>query len=151
MAEAKHIQHRILCAGIRQRLLSGLLLLVPFLVTVTVMVWLFAWIRRLLRPVLTRLFSAVENWPRFRHLPADHIRLIASGAAILLLLFVPTAPSPVTGFLVLQPQQNVIHTDMSVDEAFKMIMSGGLISRQHLPLTSTVNTFPAEENADNAD
>ena len=83
MAQAKQIQRHVRFKGIRQRLLSGMLLLVPFVVTVTVMVWLFAWIRRLLRPALASLFGAIEILPALHRLPTYSVRLIASGMAIL--------------------------------------------------------------------
>ena len=66
-------------------------------------------------------------------------------------VFVPTAPSPVTGLLIIQPMQNVIHTDMTIEEAFKMILSGGLISPDRLPLKSIVSTSQDEDIRENAD
>ncbi|UCG55705.1 MAG: DUF502 domain-containing protein [Phycisphaerales bacterium] len=238
-AGAKRKRHNTRLAGIRQRLLSGILLLVPLVVTVTVVLWLFGWIRRLLRPALATLFGAIEFLPGFHRLPAQTVRVIVSGMAILVLLlvlyvlgvigskvfgkriitrfeslfrriplagalysaskqvvetfssgdrpvyksvvlvdypypgskavgfltghikgndgleyakvFVPTAPSPVTGFLVIQPLQNVIHTDVPVEEAFKMILSGGLISPERLPLTSTAIACQDKDTEQHAD
>lgn len=43
-------------------------------------------------------------------------------------VFVPTTPNPTSGFLVLVPQEDVISTDMTVEDAFKLIMSGGIVS-----------------------
>ncbi|MFC1765007.1 hypothetical protein ACFL6U_23420 [Planctomycetota bacterium] len=60
-------------AGIRQRLLSGILLLVPFVVTVTVMVWLFGWIQRFVRPGLIGMFRVIETWPVFHQIPVEVI------------------------------------------------------------------------------
>lgn len=42
-------------------------------------------------------------------------------------VFLPTTPSPVTGFYLIIPQENVIHLDLSVEEAIKMLISGGAI------------------------
>jgi uncharacterized membrane protein len=42
-------------------------------------------------------------------------------------VFVPTTPNPTTGFLVLLPKDEVIHMDMSVDEAFKMLLTLGVV------------------------
>lgn len=42
-------------------------------------------------------------------------------------VFVPTTPNPTSGFLVLVPQEDVISTNMSVEDAFKLIMSGGIV------------------------
>lgn len=41
--------------------------------------------------------------------------------------FVPTSPNPTSGFFMLIPEKEVILLDISVDEAMKMIVSGGLI------------------------
>jgi uncharacterized membrane protein len=42
-------------------------------------------------------------------------------------VFVPTTPNPTTGFLVLVPRSEVIELDMSVDEAFKMLFTLGVV------------------------
>lgn len=43
-------------------------------------------------------------------------------------VFVPTAPNPTTGSLVFVQKGDVIDVDMSVEEAIKLILSGGAIS-----------------------
>lgn len=43
-------------------------------------------------------------------------------------LFVPTTPNPTSGFYIMIPEQDVINLDMSVEEAFSLIISGGIIS-----------------------
>lgn len=47
-------------------------------------------------------------------------------------VFIPTTPNPTSGFLVLVPQEDVISTNMSVEDAFKLIMSGGIVSPNSL-------------------
>jgi len=42
-------------------------------------------------------------------------------------VFVPTVPSPLTGFLILVPREEVIFLDIGVDEAMKIIVSGGVL------------------------
>lgn len=42
-------------------------------------------------------------------------------------VFLPTTPSPVTGFYLIIPQKNVIHLDLNVEDAIKMLISGGAI------------------------
>lgn len=42
-------------------------------------------------------------------------------------LFVPTAPNPTSGFLLMVPKKDVILLDMSVEDGLKMIISGGLL------------------------
>jgi len=45
----------------------------------------------------------------------------------LLSVFVPTTPTPVTGFIVAVPREEVIDLPVSVDEAFQFIISAGVI------------------------
>ena len=42
--------------------------------------------------------------------------------------FVPTTPNPTSGFYLLVPQNEVRELDLSVEDAFKMVMSGGLVA-----------------------
>ncbi|MBU1912203.1 MAG: DUF502 domain-containing protein [Candidatus Omnitrophica bacterium] len=43
-------------------------------------------------------------------------------------VFVPTAPNPTSGMLVLVPESDVIVLDMSVEDGMKMIISGGAVT-----------------------
>lgn len=43
-------------------------------------------------------------------------------------VFVPTTPNPTSGFYVLIPEDEVILLNMSVEDAFKLIISGGIVS-----------------------
>lgn len=43
-------------------------------------------------------------------------------------VFVPTTPNPTSGFLVFMPREDVIFLDMSVEEALKFVVSGGIVS-----------------------
>jgi len=43
-------------------------------------------------------------------------------------LFVPTTPNPTSGFFVMIPKKEVIELDMSVEEAFKLIISAGVVT-----------------------
>ncbi|MBM4119601.1 MAG: DUF502 domain-containing protein [Nitrospira sp.] len=44
----------------------------------------------------------------------------------LLNVYVPTSPNPTSGYFLLVPEREVVPLDMSVDEAMKLIVSGGL-------------------------
>jgi uncharacterized membrane protein len=52
---------------------------------------------------------------------ADHL------GAKLVSVFVPTSPTPVTGWTVMVPEHEVIPLDMSVDEAVRFILSCGVL------------------------
>ena len=43
-------------------------------------------------------------------------------------VFVPTSPNPTSGYFLLVPEREVQSVDMSVEEAMKLIVSGGLYS-----------------------
>jgi len=43
-------------------------------------------------------------------------------------VFIPSAPGPLTGFVVMVPKKDVINVDISVEEAFKFILSGGVVN-----------------------
>ena len=43
-------------------------------------------------------------------------------------VFVPTTPNPTSGFLIFVPRKDVVFLEMSVEEALKFIISGGIVS-----------------------
>ena len=43
-------------------------------------------------------------------------------------VYVPTSPNPTSGYFLLVPEREVESVDMSVEEAMKLIVSGGLYS-----------------------
>jgi uncharacterized membrane protein len=43
-------------------------------------------------------------------------------------IFVPTTPNPTAGFYLLVPEQDIVTLEMTPEEAFKLIVSGGMIS-----------------------
>ncbi|MGH8293343.1 MAG: DUF502 domain-containing protein [Gammaproteobacteria bacterium] len=54
----------------------------------------------------------------------------------LISVFIPTTPNPTSGFLILVPPEDVIELEMTVDEAFKMIVSLGVIVPPYPRVTS---------------
>jgi uncharacterized membrane protein len=42
-------------------------------------------------------------------------------------VFVPTTPNPTTGFIILVPRDEVVYMDMTVDDAFKMLLTLGVV------------------------
>jgi len=43
-------------------------------------------------------------------------------------VFIPTTPNPTSGFYILVSKDDLIVLDMSVENAFKLIISGGIIT-----------------------
>ncbi|MDE1889703.1 MAG: DUF502 domain-containing protein [Planctomycetota bacterium] len=53
-------------------------------------------------------------------------------------VFIPTTPNPTTGFLVFTSEEAVIDTNLTVEEAFKTLLSGGVLAPKEI--TSFFNT-----------
>lgn len=49
-------------------------------------------------------------------------------------IFVPTAPNPTSGYLVMVPREHVVETGLTVEEGLKIILSGGVISPNQITL-----------------
>lgn len=47
-------------------------------------------------------------------------------------VFLPTTPNPTTGFYILIPEKDIISLDMSVEDAFKLIITGGMVSPENV-------------------
>ena len=43
-------------------------------------------------------------------------------------VFIPTTPNPTSGFLLFCPVKDIIHLDMTNEEAVKLVVSGGIVS-----------------------
>jgi len=43
-------------------------------------------------------------------------------------VFIPHTPNPMTGFLVLLAAEDIFDTDLTIDDAMRMVLSGGLLS-----------------------
>jgi uncharacterized membrane protein len=216
-----------LTLNIRNRLISGIFVIVPFAVTVVIIRWLFLLLADLLRPVVAKTLDfllqihLIQQWPEIYVKYAVSLatilslllvlyligaiakfvagrRLLAVGENIVLKIplagtiytatkqitsaislqdnksftsvvlvqfprqgiyaigfltgtikdslgntyckvFIPTTPNPTTGFFELIPDNEVLQTEISIEEAFKMIISGGIVSPDNLKITGRVN------------
>jgi uncharacterized membrane protein len=54
-------------------------------------------------------------------------------------VFVPTTPNPTSGFIIMVPREDIVALDMTIDEAFRMIVSLGVV----------VPSWPQRRDADN--
>jgi uncharacterized membrane protein len=64
----------------------------------------------------------------------NEIRAAALGGKTMLVLLIPTPPSPFSGPMIFVPKESVIPLAISVEEALKMVVSAGVISA---PLNKT--------------
>ena len=55
----------------------------------------------------------------------------------LLTVFIPTSPTPFTGFIIMVPKEQTIDLDMTIEEAFRFTVSGGVITPGNNQTTTT--------------
>ncbi len=201
--------------NIKQKLLAGVLLFLPFGVALLVMRWLMGWLKSILQPIIKGFLSGIDKIAFFNAVPETYIniavviasifilvflfyligslgqfligrKLIAIGETILMQIpfistiysatkqviqsfshnktafksvvviqfprpgfyalafltghicdkegnryckvFIPTTPNPTTGLFGIVPAEEVRTTDMTIEEGFKTIISGGIVS-----------------------
>ena len=51
-----------------------------------------------------------------------------------IILFVPTTPNPTSGFFVMIPKKDAFELQMSVEEAFKLVISAGVVTPENLKI-----------------
>ncbi len=49
-------------------------------------------------------------------------------------VLIPTTPTPLSGFLILVPEEELINLDMTIEEGLKLVISGGIV-----PLPNRIN------------
>ena len=49
-----------------------------------------------------------------------------------LAVFIPTSPNPTSGALLFLPESSVLATSMTTEEAFKIVLSGGVVAPEGL-------------------
>jgi uncharacterized membrane protein len=67
----------------------------------------------------------------------------AIAAEPLVNVYVPTSPNPTSGYFLLVPEREITPLDMSVEEAMKLIVSGGL----YQPAQTAADGHPAAAGA----
>jgi len=50
----------------------------------------------------------------------------------LLTVFIPTSPNPTSGYLEIVREPDIVHTDISIDDALKMVLSAGKVSLKEI-------------------
>lgn len=69
------------------------------------------------------------------------VKEVTGGAEGSLAVFVPTTPNPTSGFLLLVPHEDVHILNMSVEDAAKLIISGGLVSPDEMETTPALEAL----------
>lgn len=51
-------------------------------------------------------------------------------------LFIPTTPNPTSGFLIYLPEEDILETDLNIEEGMKLIVSGGILVPERMAPSS---------------
>ena len=70
------------------------------------------------------------DWPRpgIQSIGLVTSRMVDTDGKEVLAVYIPTTPIPSSGFLVMVAAKDVTHTEMSVDDAMKVVISGGILA-----------------------
>ena len=70
------------------------------------------------------------DWPRpgIKAIGLVTSRMVDTNGEEMLAVYIPTTPIPSSGFLVMVAAKEVTHTEMSVDDAMKVVISGGILA-----------------------
>ena len=184
---------------LRRQFGAGILVIVPIVITIMILVWLFGYIDNIAQPVAESLFgrtipglgfaltvvliyltgvvatsvigkrlvgyieSLLARVPLFRYLYTSIKQIMVSFTAPsetkflqvvlvefpkkgmrvlgfvtsesrvesgekLLTVFIPTSPNPTSGYLEIVRENDIIRTNISIDDALKMVLSAGKVS-----------------------
>lgn len=92
------------------------------------------------RKVILVRYPQKDTWS-LAFLTSDNLGEVAVKAPKRLIsVFIPTTPNPTSGFLILVPPEDVIELEMTVDEAFKMIVSLGVVAPLYPRMTQVGST-----------
>jgi len=83
----------------------------------------------------------------------DGLRDVASAAqGDIVSVFIPSSPTPVTGYVIMVSASDVVELDMSVEEAFRFTVTGGVIvPPRQIPPTSKAALAPPSSGDDQHD
>lgn len=66
----------------------------------------------------------------------------------MLSIFIPTTPNPTTGWYAIVPEDEVVNLSMSIEDAFKVIISGGIVSPSPSSLAISPKTTYGKKSLD---
>ena len=62
----------------------------------------------------------------------------------MLSVFIPTTPNPTTGWYAVVPEDEVVNLSISIEDAFKIVVSGGIVAPNTLTLESNQQVIPVD-------
>ena len=60
-------------------------------------------------------------------------------------VLIPTSPTPFTGFIILVPKKSTIDLDITIEQAFRFFISGGVITPDATPVTALASSDISED------
>jgi uncharacterized membrane protein len=60
-------------------------------------------------------------------------------------VMIPNVPNPLTGFVVMVPDELITPLDITVEEAVRIIVSGGVINLENVQSTEDTDDFPTQD------
>ena len=69
----------------------------------------------------------------------------------MLSVFVPTTPNPTSGWYAVVPETDVVNLSISIEEAFKVLLSGGIVGPNLAEALVNQSAAPAVENSEDLD
>ncbi|MEM9449023.1 MAG: DUF502 domain-containing protein [Cyanobacteria bacterium P01_E01_bin.6] len=63
----------------------------------------------------------------------------------MLSVIIPTTPNPTSGWFAIVPEQDVINLAISIEDAFKLLISGGIVGPRVLPTVAEQQTLPVSD------
>lgn len=91
-------------------------------------------------------------WPREGFLAlgfiTGHCDAPTNGDKPLLVIYIPTVPNPTSGNLAFVSEDEVIETDLTMEEAMKIVFSGGMVlpDQMKIPSAATLSELPPAED-----
>ena len=83
------------------------------------------------------------DWPRpgvrAMGFVTGHLHAGIEGSGAVVVVYIPTVPNPTSGMLAWVPENDVISTDITVEDAMKAVFSGGIV----LPSIEASSSIPA--------
>ena len=76
-------------------------------------------------------------------------RLITDEGTQSLTIFVPTAPNPTSGFLTILPESKAHFVDLTVEQAMKMVVSGGFLTPESISTQNVTADQVTDRTASN--
>jgi uncharacterized membrane protein len=73
-------------------------------------------------------------------------RMVDAAGEETLAVYIPTTPIPSSGFLVFVPAKDVTPMDMSVDDAMKVVISGGILADQEFQQFGVLDSSKSRSN-----